>query len=107
MTTLQHLIDGAIDELKDQAQHEWDIADLIHEIADWWVPVYTHTLLDIARSDIGLAFYEPELWPGFNGTNTPVNLIAANIYEAIIDALWKQHNTSNFLSYETADDATY
>jgi hypothetical protein len=34
MTTFQELVDGAIDEFKDQAPEARDIGDLIHEIAD-------------------------------------------------------------------------
>ena len=105
MTTLQELVDGAIDELKDQAPEARDIGDLIHEIADWWVPIYTHTILEVASRRIRLAFEEPELWPAFNGKPTPVNLIAGNIYEAIVEALRQRHTENPFYFQDCSDDA--
>lgn len=104
MTTLQSLVDGAIDELKEQAQDARDIGDLIHEIADWWVPIYTHTILEVASSKIRLAFDEPELWPAFNGKPTPVNLIAANIYEAIVEALRDRYEKHPFIPQNCEND---
>jgi hypothetical protein len=62
--------------------------DVIAEIADSSVPVYTSDLLELASQNNNLATDEPELGPAFGGEPTPVNIIAANIYEAVSDALF-------------------
>lgn len=61
--------------------------DVIHEIADSSVPVYTSDLLALANENNALATDEPELGPAFDGMSTPVNIIAANVYEAVEAAL--------------------
>lgn len=55
--------------------------DFIHEIADSNVPVYYSDLIALAAEDNSLATNEPELGPAFDGKPTPVNIIAANVYE--------------------------
>ena len=57
--------------------------DMIHEMADSHVPVYTTVLMNLAASDIGLATDEPEIGPAHDGTPTPVNIITANVYERL------------------------
>jgi|GEM_PF-3341164 len=64
--------------------------DLIHEIADGCVPVYTSQLLSLAAGCNELATATPELGPAFDGAPTPVNIIAANVFEAIEAALWDE-----------------
>jgi len=63
--------------------------DVIHEIADGCVPLYTSQLLSLAVEDIELATATPELGPAFDGSPTPVNIIAANLFEKIESALWQ------------------
>jgi hypothetical protein len=58
--------------------------DLAHEIADGSVPVYTHELMTMAAEDCSLAVDVPELGPAFDGEPTPVNIVAANIYERLL-----------------------
>jgi hypothetical protein len=65
-----------------------DVGDEIAEIADSAVPIYNSTLLEWAAENNDLALVEPELGPAFDGAATPVNIIAANIYEYITEALW-------------------
>jgi len=92
--TLTAVEQEARDELRDRwTNYREDFAagcesDVIHEIADSCVPVYTSQLLELANEDNGLATEEPELGPAFDGTPTPVNIIAANIYERLTAALW-------------------
>jgi hypothetical protein len=62
--------------------------DVVHEIADSSVPVYTADLLALACQNNGLATDTPELGPAFDGSPTPINIIAANVFEAIEGALW-------------------
>lgn len=64
--------------------------DVIHEIADGSVPVYTSELLRLAAESNELATATPELGPAFDGSPTPVNIIAANVFEAIETALWEE-----------------
>ena len=64
-------------ELREDAYPE----DTITEIVDGSVPIYTADLLSLAADSIDLATAEPELGPAFDGTPTPTNIIAANVYE--------------------------
>lgn len=61
--------------------------DHITEAADGAVPVYHSQLLELAAGNNNLATDEPDIGPAFVGTPTPVNIIAANIYEAVQEAL--------------------
>jgi len=92
MTTLREILNDAADELRDQwsdlSHRERRDLDVIHEIADSNVPVYTSDLLEVAAADINMATLEPELGPAFDGSPTPANIIAANIYEAISNHLY-------------------
>ena len=90
--TLDQIVQDAVEELRDwHADHQGEDEphDAIHEIADSAVPVYTGDLLRLAAENIALAVDEPELGPAFDGTPTPVNIIAANIYEHIEAVLWE------------------
>ena len=71
-------------------QEETEPNDTIHEIADQAPPIYTRDILEWAAEDIDLALDEPELGPAFDGTPTPINIIAANIYERIEQELWEE-----------------
>lgn len=64
--------------------------DRCSEIADSSVPIYNYDLLHMAAQDNDLALSEPECGPAFDGTATPVNIIAANIYEALSNALYQR-----------------
>lgn len=91
MQTLNEIIKDACDELRD-----CDIADvtephdIIHEIADGSVSVYYSDLLELASQNNELALSVPELGPAFDGEPTPVNIIAANVFEAIEQGLWEE-----------------
>jgi len=94
MTTLRELVKGAIDELKDYGLNSWDEPhDAISEISDSNVPVYTSNILQLAADNIELATDKPELGPAFDGSPTPINIIAANIYEYLESELWDAWNT--------------
>lgn len=97
-TTLQDCIDSAEADLREQWEDNEcrvasDVEDDIFEIADGHVPIYNATLLEIASSNNDMAFLEPECGPAFDGTPTPINIIAANIYEAITAALYSLAQT--------------
>ena len=90
MDELYRMKKDALEELKDSLRDypDNDEYDTIHEIADSSVPVYTHDILQLAASNNYLATEEPELGPAFDGSPTPVNIIAANIFEEIHSELW-------------------
>jgi len=93
METIENLINMAIENLSEYDLGTDDWSDIIHEIADGMVPVYTSDIMECARNDNSLATVEPELGPAFDGTPTPINIIAANIFERIEEALWKEYQT--------------
>lgn len=57
--------------------------DAAHELADCGIPVYTGDLMELAAQEIELATDEPELGPAFDGSPTPVNIVAANVFERL------------------------
>jgi len=63
MSNICILVEDAILEFKERLKIEessQDIGDIVHEIADSQVPVYTGQLLEIASSAIQLVCEEPE-----------------------------------------------
>jgi len=64
-----------------------ELYDMIHEVSDGSVPLHSQDLLDLAKEDLGLATGEPELGPAFDGKNTAINIIAANVFEEIHQGL--------------------
>lgn len=64
---------------------EDDYHDELHEFVDSLIPVYTADLLAMAATNINLAVVEPELGPAYDGKPTPVNVIAANLYELLME----------------------
>jgi hypothetical protein len=94
--TLQNAIDNAVEELnqwaKDNPESDPDYDGTLPELADSACPIYTSDILNFAAEDLYLATDVPELGPAFNGEPTPTNIIAANIYEAIMAALYERWN---------------
>jgi hypothetical protein len=60
---------------------ELEPSDVAHEIADSAVPVYTSDILEAIGEDAGVACWEPELGPAFDGSPTIVNIAAGVLYE--------------------------
>ncbi len=97
-TDLSAILVGARSELRDRWEHYRDEFggrgdephDVIHEIADSCVPVYTSELLELACQDAALATDEPECGPAFDGAPSPVNIIAANVYERLTADLFEE-----------------
>ena len=75
----------------------------LHEIVDGAVPLYTGDLMQLAAENISLATDEPELGPAFDGSPTPVNIVAANIYEHLSNIAWEEWNTIRDERKETAE----
>ena len=87
--SMKTLLEDARDTLKD----EYDLLDAqypddyIFEVADGSVPVYTADLLEYGSANWELLTTEPGIGPAFDGSPTPINIIAANIYEAVSNYL--------------------
>ena len=85
-TTLYGLEQGIKAEVRERAKELLEDAypeDTLTEMVDSWVPIYNSDLLDVAADNMDMALLEPEVGPAFDGTPTPINIIAANIYEAL------------------------
>ena len=75
-----------IDELNDNREYilnETYPEDAITDFVDSAVPIYNSELLKLAANDTALACDEPDIGPAFDGSPTPVNIIAANVYERL------------------------
>ena len=90
----EDLIEGAIEELKDRIQwckeeeEDYEIDDLISEIADNNIPIYTYDLLQYASNNFDLI--EPSELCSDNPS--VISIIQANIYELLTEALY-EHTT--------------
>ena len=90
MTTLHELRQHARENLDEAVEYGIDeIGDTIHELADGLVPVYTSDLMQLAADNLNLATDAPELGPAFDGSPTPSNIVAANVYEWLSGELWE------------------
>ena len=90
--TLQDTIKSAREEMREflEDDPDGDVDRFAHETADTSVPVYTGQVLAMLQDDFRLGTDEPELGPAFDGSPTPVNIIAANIYERIYEAVMEE-----------------
>ena len=80
---LQENIKTAVQEAKEYAGENFDLGEAAWEIADDLVPVYTGDILELAYEHHDFALLIPESGPAYDGTPTPLNIIAANIFEYI------------------------
>lgn len=86
MHSMRELEQSLRDEMKERADEIRDETypeDMVSEMADGWVPIYTYDIMQYAADDIDLAVVVPEIGPAFNGEPSAVNIIAANIYERL------------------------
>ena len=86
----EELVDSAIEELGERLKEEEirtdesydiEIDDLIAEIADSHVPIYTYDLLQYASNNFDL-IYPNETWE-FHRESTATSIIMANIFELL------------------------
>jgi len=90
MLNLNTLVENATIDFKERLQDQsesTEVGDIIHQVADANVPVVYNDLIDVAYHDRFLIMEEPKLWPAFDGTNNPINLIASNLYEYLCEQL--------------------
>jgi len=83
--TIEELKQDLLEELNDRKDEilgsEYP-EDIIHEIVDSHVPVYTQSILKVVMSDLDLAFIVPEVRGG-NGSDCAVNILIGVIYEEL------------------------
>ena len=89
--TIRDLCRDVAEEVRERSGELRDerFEDTIAEIADSNTPIYTSDILAYAKDDNSLATDVPEIGPAFDGEPTPVNIIAANIYERLSNAAYE------------------
>ena len=92
--TIYDMLDDAKEELAERIRDhpDEDHVDAIHEIADSFVPVYFHELVMVCATAYGDAWSslwleQSEIGPAFDGSPTPVNILAGNLYDLVSNAL--------------------
>ena len=93
----EDLIEEAIEDLQDRIQwckeekEDYEIDDLISEIADNNIPIYTYDLLQYASNNFDL------IEPSDLCSDSPsvTQIITANIYEVLTEALYEYINEQN------------
>ena len=76
-----------LEELEGEDIHASRADDLVNELADSWVPIYTGNLIE-AASDSG-QWWE-SVWltdSGMGGTDTPLDMVRGNIYALLCEEL--------------------
>ena len=95
-TEREYYMPDLLDDARDSLKNDYNLldeqypSDIVSEIADSFVPVYTFNLIEYGYHNRDLMFDEPELGPAFDGSPTPTNIIAANIYEAVYNHLYQE-----------------
>jgi len=93
MSTIEQIKSVALAELEERFKSEPDMAypeDMVHEIADGSVPVYTYELAKVAQASMDVMLHENELPPAFDGSPTVTNQIATAIYEIVQEELYER-----------------
>ena len=96
MNTREYYMPDLLEGARDSLKNEYDLldaqypTDLIHEVADGSVPVYYSELIEYGYCNRDLMHDVPELGPAFDGEPTPMNIIAANVYEAVSNHLHQE-----------------
>jgi hypothetical protein len=96
----EDLIEGAIEDIQDRIKwikeneeedHYEKIEDCIHEVADNNIPIYTYDLLQYASNNFDL------IEPSDLCSDSPsvTQIITANIYEVLTEALYEYINEQN------------
>lgn len=92
--TLYELEQSALEEFQSKFfEEEWDTdddeaSDIISEIADGRIPIYTYEVLEVAMSNLRLACDSPKIY-GWDWKPSPSELIQANIYEHLQSKLFE------------------
>ena len=90
----EDLVESAIEELEERLkwnkenEEEQDIDDLIPEVADNNIPIYTYDLLQYASNNFDLLEQNDLV----NDQPDVISIIQANIYELLTDELYQHTN---------------
>ena len=89
----EDLIEGAIEDLQEEIKKDYteNYDDLISEIADNNIPIYTYDLLQYASNNFDLIEPNDLCLDSARVTET----ITANIYEVLTEALYEYINEQN------------
>jgi len=93
MSTIEEIKATAISELEERFKTDPEMQypeDMVSEIADSSVPVYTYELAQVAQSSMDVMLHENELPPAFDGTPTITNQIATAIYEIVQEKIFER-----------------
>ncbi len=96
MAEREYYMPDLLEDARDSLKNEYDLLDAsdpydyIAEVADGFVPVYHSDLIEYGYHNRDLMHDVPELGPAFDGEPTPMNIIAANIYEAVSNHLHQE-----------------
>ena len=95
MITLRELEISVVDEIEEWAKDNPDKNDIdfdgsLTDIVNEAVPLFSSDLIQLALENVELGTNEPELGPAFDGRPTPVNIIAANVYEHLETLAWEE-----------------
>jgi len=93
MSTIEEIKSTALEELEERFKEEPDMQypeDMVSELSDSSVPVYTHELITIAQNSTEVMYHENELPPAFGGEHTIPNIIATAIYEIVQENLYER-----------------
>jgi len=93
MGTIEQIKSNALEELEERFGAEPDMnypEDMVHEIADGSVPIYTCDLAKVAQTSMDVMLHENELPPAFDGMPTITNQIATAIYEIVQEELYEK-----------------
>ena len=92
---LEDLKEDAIEDLDEEIEYltkeeeTYDIDDLINEIADNNIPIYTYNLLQYASNTLWLATEKSDLAGEYPDA---IKTIQCNIYEALTEAIYEHIN---------------
>lgn len=104
---LKDVIDHVEEEVADRFVDIKDddcYSDTLHEIADGAVPIYNIDIMEVASNDNDIMRGVPECGPAFDGEATPLNVAAANIYEAASNAAHAKFNELKNIEAEKNED---
>ena len=86
-TKIDEFIEENPDYDKEQIRDKIDDNGTITEMVDSSVPIYNSTIMELGSLS-EVYQHENELGPAFDGTPTPVNILATAIYEILMETAW-------------------
>lgn len=103
-TTWRSVRSGAIKELRERLKgDDWtdEPHDIVHEVADSHVPVYSSELAEVLADEPGIGCRELELPTGETGFWQTIQIA---IYEELSEELWEEHRRLSDEREEAEED---